>query len=565
MDRRTFLKMSMGAAGALALQSCSSTPKPAGNVVAPGASIEPAFRPTIRQTNGFGVGDLGLPNPFNYLSGAGAPLVANVWDTLLVGSFPFSKSVRPWLASSFSRAPDGLSYTFELRENIRWHDGKPLTADDVAFTFEYFAAKRPLLPADLLGQHEGVTVRVTGPRSFEFHLEKPNLAFEKNVLTFVSIVPRHIWASVDDPAKVQDQSILMGSGPYRLESYSRGEGAYLFTANDDFFLGPPFVKRLELKPAGDEGAALLAGQIDAGSPGGGASDGARPEVLAPFRADPAFEVIDTGTGNYALGLYWNLAKGGALGDVRFRRACAKAINRPDLVQRLLGGNGQPGFAGFLAADHPFHASAEDYPFDPIVAGRLLEDAGYKSTTPGGIRQGVDGQPLSFKLLVPAQNASLAELVKGALRAVGIDLSVQTVPAFPQIIGPMVQGNFEMAITLIGGPLGDPDYMRGVFSTKLPVSQRPFFRASGYADAELNELADRQGVAFDQGERKRLVSQMQQIIARDIPLLLLYHPTSFRVIRRSVFDQWPGKDDDITTKQALVTGLKATDLKVRPTK
>lgn len=423
-----------------------------------------------------------------------------------------------------------VGVSFELRDNIRWHDGQPFGPDDVVFSFEYFAQQRPKLPPNLIGAPAGVAqVKATGARSVEIRLDHPNVSFAKNTLTLFHIVPKHIWSSIDDPITVVDPKLLVGTGPYRLETYTKGEGAYLYTANDDFFLGKPFVRRIEQRPVGDELTALQGGDIDVALPGG--PTGSRPEVLGPFRSDPAFEVSELTTGGFNSAIQWNLARGGALGDVRFRQACARAINRNDLVQRLLGGNGQPGNPGFLPPQHPFNTPVEQYVFDTAAANRLLDDAGYRRSDPAGVRQDADGKPLRFGLLTVLP--PLGEVIAGSLRAIGVEATVQPAGQLPQLIQAVTQGNFDMAVIVYGGALGDPDYVRGVFSSRLVPNQRQFFSARGYANPELDDLLDKQRTTVDEADRKRQFVRVQEIIARDIPLMHLYYPTNYRIFCKTV--------------------------------
>jgi peptide/nickel transport system substrate-binding protein len=376
-------------------------------------------------------------------------------------------------------------------------------------------------------------------------------------------VPRHIWSTVDDAAMADDAALLVGTGPYRLESYSRGEGAYLFTARDEYFLGTPFVERIEEQPVADELTALVAGELDAGGPQ--PLRGAGPEALAPFRAGPDFGVLE-GPQDSTSGLYWNLAEGGALADVRFRRACAMALDRDDLVERVLGGNGEAGNPGFLPPSHPSYTEVEQYPFDLDAANRLLDDAGYGRTGEEAVREGTDGRPLRFSLLVGSQPPSpVTELVVGSLRAIGVELTPEGVDR-PTRDARTASGDYEMAIIDYGGLGGDPDYLREVYSSLVP---RRFQSTSGYANPELDDIAQRQLVTLDDDERSQLIEQMQEIAAADVPLLPLYYPTSFHVFRKSTFDQWyftPGgfanRIPTVFNKQVFITGLQI-GTEVRP--
>ncbi len=564
LDRRTFLRSSLALAGAAALGGCggdggSDRRSVRSSTSVDVRSLDPVPRPTVRLPGGA----LGFPSPFAYAAGIGYYQMSLLYDTLLWKDS--TGELLPWLARRFERSGDGATWTFELRDDVRWHDGRPLTPEDVVFTFEY-AAEQLTSPV-VVARPEGVAgVRATGRRSVEIRLEEPAVTFPERVAGALPIVPSHVWSSIDDAAGTQETERLVGTGPYRLESYAGDGGPLLYSASDDYFLGRPFVKRVEMAEVGDAFTALLAGEIDAG--GNLEVEGVRPSTLAQFRADDSFGVIEE-QGSFTFPLYFNLAKGGALADVRFRRACALAIDRDDLVARLAGGNGQPGNPGFLPPSNPFHAEVERYRFDRDAAERLLDSAGYRRPRRGATREGRDGRPLRFELLFPNTVVPLAELVSGALEAVGVELKLRAVELGPQLFASKVSGAYEMAITLYPGPSapglnGDPDYLRSIYSsTEAPGLDH----AGGYVNRKLDDLAARQRSTFDPAERKRLVAQMQRIVAADVPVLPLYYSTVFLVFRKAVLDTWyftpGGFPVGVVNKQVFITGVP-TGTEVRPT-
>lgn len=298
-------------------------------------------------------------------------------------------------------------------------------------------------------------------------------------------------------------------------------------------------------------------------------EGTRNDVLAPFRADPAFGVLENKTG-FGFPLFWNLSRGGALADLRFRQACLKAINRDDIVRRLLTGNGETGSAGFLPPSHPYHVEVDRYDHDPAAANQMLEGAGYRRPASGGVRQGPDGKPLRFSLFLPnTVPPALPELVAANLKEVGIELDLQVIDLV-RLFGVKGAGNYDMLITLYPGPVGvgpngDPDVLRGIYHSKPP---NPFHQATGYSNPEVDQLLDRQVATYDEQERKELVGRIQRTVSRELPVAMLYYTTMFFVYRKATFDQWyytpggfgPGIPD-IFNKHAFVTGRK-TGLEVR---
>jgi len=443
----------------------------------------------------------------------------------------------PWLAERVDRSADGLTYTFELRPGLSWSDGTPLTAADVVFTFEYYAAQESLPPPVIIQPPQGIAgVTATGPTTVEITLESPIVTFAAQVAGALPIIPQHIWSSIADPAAIQDPAVLVASGAYRLESYGGDQSPLLYLANDDYFLGRPFVERIELTPVGDEFTALLTGAV--------AADG--------------FGTI-TARGALTFPLYWNLARGGALADVQFRRACALAIDRNDLVTRLADGNGDPGNPGFLGADNPFLADVEQYDVDVAAANATLDAAGY-ATGGDGTRATPDGAPLRFELLVSNTEVPLAELVAAGLAQIGVAITIKAVEVGPALFGTKLSGGYDMALLIYpgpsaGGPNADPDLLRQLFSSLSPPS---LTGASGYVNPAFDELAERQRVTLDEAERRELVDEMQQILAADLPVLPLYYPETILIFREDVLTDWyftPGSfPTSENNKQLFITGL-----------
>lgn len=539
VSRRTFLRGSAAAATAVYLGGCGAS---SGGVSG-----------TVRLAGG----TFGFPSPFAYIGGPGYVQMNFIYDTLMWKDA--TGRLYPWLAKSVQRAADGLTYTFQLRDGVKWQDGRPLSAEDVAFTFEYFLGQSlgPLLiaqPTNVRG------ARATGPLTVEVRLEIPAVNFLGSVAGALPIVPKHIWASIKNAPQAQSSAVLVGTGPYRLKSYSAGDGSYEFVANDGYFLGKPFMRRVELVPVDDELVALRAGTIDAADT---PSEGSSPDALASFRSDSSFGILRS-TGSFSFPLIWNLGRGGALADVRFRRACALALDRTAIVSRLLGGNGEPGNPGFLPAGHPYRVPVAQYAYDPGAANRLLDAAGYHRSGPNAVRTGPDGRPLRFEILVGNSPVPpVIDLLVPAWRSIGVAASPRAVD-LPTLFGLTQKNADDIALTLYPGPGGadpdaDPDTLRTFFSSRIKGRLQG---AQGWVNPEFDRLADAQLITANVAERKRQIARMQEIIASELPALTLYYPSFFNVFRKSAFDKWyytPGGLGSglpsAYNKQALITGSK----------
>ena len=535
LDRRQFLLASLGGLGALALGGCT------------GRTGGDAGR-TVRLSQGA----LGFPSPFAANADIGYNQMSLLYDTLLWKDG--EGQLLPWLAESHRSSADHLTYTFTLREGLTWSDGKPLTADDVVFTFDYFEAQETLSPPVIIQPPKGIAkVSAQGARTVVITLTDPHVTFLEHVAGALPIIPRHVWSAIDDPAAEDDVKVLVGSGAYRLREYNGDGGAMLFTARDGYFLGDPFVPRIEYRALEDPIAALASGDADAAQ-----GTGLRADTLASFDEGAFGRIAEQGSTTSPL--YWNLGKEGPLADVRFRRACVMALDRQDLVDRLAAGRGLPGNPGFLSPTNRFHAPVTQYPFDPAGAGALLDGAGYRMGS-AGVRQGPRG-PLSFELLISSGEAPLSEILVASLRRIGVELRPKPVEIGPQLFGSKFVGNYDLAVLFFpgpgpGGPNADPDVLRVLFSSRVPPSLQS---ASSYANPAFDDLADRQRTTFDEQQRRAIVGEMQRILADDVPVLPLYFPETTLLFRRSVLDQWyftPGQfPSSLNNKHLFITGMKA---------
>ena len=541
ITRRTLLKGMAGVAGAVALGSCNPSP--------------PA--PRERRVRVSEWTALGYPSPFGYAAGPGYWRMSLLYDTL---TWPDSTGRQlPWLASSYRRSEDGLIYTVDLRQ-VTWDDGRPLTARDVVFTYDYYT-RQNFTPLLVGVPRKGVEVRATGERTVEFRLPRPDAAFLQQTLGTMPIVPEHVWSAIEDPQSVRDPTLLVSTGPYTLAARDEAQGTELYLAKERYFLGRPYVRRIEMLPAENYLAALRTGALDAADSD---VEGVRDDVVKPFRENPEYGLVSQEAA-FAFPLFFNISRGGPLADVRFRRACLHAIDRADMVQRLLTGNGRPGSQGWLPPTHPaYDAGVRDYPFSRPESERLLDEAGYRRRGADGPRSNQDGSPLRLVLYIPTPvPEALAELLATSLRAVGVDIDLQRIDLV-RLFGVKTSQNYDLLITSYPGPSGigpsgDPDLLRAVYHSKPP---NPLHHATGYANPEVDRLLDAQIHATDDDERRRMVGRIQRLVAEDLPVAMLYYTTLFHAFRKNVFDQWyytPGGFGpgifEVYNKHAYITGRK----------
>lgn len=529
MKKRTTLTAVIGLlAAAFVLTACSTTTKSA----TPKHAAKPAFIEKLRLSTGQ-TGDYGYPTPFAANPrGPGTVNVLFVFDTLLWKDS--TGSVIPWLAKSWTRSPDGLQYRFELRDGIKWQDGQPLTADDVKFTFDYMlTGPGQAAPQSIFSSIPNAQITVESPTVVTITLTKPFSPFEVTIAGRVAIIPKHIWENVTDPVKFTTPEAVIGSGPYKLEKYEPAQGLYAFVANENYFLGVPYVRRIEMVQTPNELLALGQGSLDLASPG--SEEGYPADALAPYQNNPKFQLIQS-PGEWNRALHFNLSKGFPYNEKKFRQAVAYTVDRKDLVKRILLGQGAPGSMGDLAPSNLYAAiGLPTYDRDVAKAKALLDEIGLKDANGDGTRDLPDGSAFTPELQTSSSFSPLtADAIKEYLRDVGINITVKSLDSTAADSSAQ-KGTYEMALVGYGGMGGDPDSLRTRLAST--VKSQSFSRIQGYINPTFDDLAAKQLTALSFDERKSIIQQMQQIVAEDVPLISLYVPNRTQIFNKDVFDAW----------------------------
>jgi peptide/nickel transport system substrate-binding protein len=531
--------------------SCtSSATRPA---IAGTGTTNAASVPLIR----LAAGPDGYPSPITgrRLAGIQASLM---FDTLVWKDS--TGSIIGWLAASWDRSSDGTEWSFHLHDGVKFQDGTALTAADVAFSYNYFISGPALAGAGRFGSvfiGDFVDVVATTPDTVVFHLKRPWTPFLQTIAALIPILPQHIWASVTNPATFSGPQSVVGSGPYRLQSFDRATGNADFVANDTYFLGRPIVRRIEFVPAPDQLLALARGDIDAAD--AGTEDQLPTQALSRFTSSKYGTV--TGPSDWTRALHFNLNKGFPYDNVQFRQAIDYAVDRKDLVKRILFGRGLPGSSGWLAPSAPdFAPGLPAYDHDVATAETLLDQAGLKVPAGGGMRTLPGGQPFAISLQTSSEySAQTAQLVSEYLRQVGLRVDIQTLDP-TTADSDALKGNYDMALIGYSGVGNDPDLLLriGLSPAAIPV----LWKAWGYNNATVNALGLQQLFTADDTTRAAGIGQIQHLVANDVPLISLYLPTPEEIYNKKVFSAWyftPGgflaAGSGVLNKQVFVTARK----------
>lgn len=526
VDRRTFAMAAAAAVVAVAVAACAAPPRAAPpRAVAPSpAPPTAASRPSTSLLHAAWA-DVGTPTPFRVsTAGPGGPvLLTLLYDTL---TWKDERGVIPWLAESWEAAPDGRSYTFALARGVRWHDGQPLTADDVAFSFDYYAR----YPYRWTSMAVVAGADVLAPDRVRVRLQQPFAPFLEVIAGVVPIIPKHIWSRVGNPVTYARSDASVGSGPFTLAEYRSADGAYRLEAYPDYFRGKPVVGEYQQLSVPSETMvqAVRQGQLDLAW----TTDGS---VVDLFKTDPRIRVLATPPLS-VVRLAVNTGRP-PLDRAEVRRALAHALDREQIARVITKSAPIVGGAGLVPPETPwFDPSVRAYPFDLAKARALL-----------------GGQTPTIELLADPSNRE-PELMRPMLQAAGITLVTKRADGKTRT-QLLREGSFQLGLVQHIGVGGDPDSLRRLFSGE---EANDFAQGSTFQDARYEQLGREEAATLDPAKRKGLVFAMQGIVADQAPTIVLYYRRFYWIYDSTKYapmNTWGGLLDGAPLVQNKLTFLR----------
>ncbi|CAL9613749.1 Oligopeptide-binding protein AppA [Streptomyces sp. enrichment culture] len=462
------------------------------------------------------IGVASEPDTLSPLLGYGKDGNSKIFDGLLARDA--GQKLEPALAKELPEVGDGgRTYTYTLRDGVKFSDGEPLTADDVVFTYRTVLDDRTnnTAKSELDAVEE---VRADGDDKVVFTLKYPYAAFAAR--TVLPIVPEHI-AGKQDPNTGSFNTEPIGTGPYVLTDWRKGE-KLTFKANPDYWGGEPKVKKLTMAIIADDdvrATRLRSGDLDGAV--------LPPNLAATFKDDDGrrtyratsydFRAVTLPTGNPVTG------------DTAIRRALDLAVDREAMVDKILDGAGRPAY-GPLPLDDPWFAKGTARDRDLGEAERILDDAGWK---PGkdGVRV-KDGRRASFTLFYPAgdkvrQDHALA-YASDAKKA-GIEVKAES--ATWEVIEPRMKHDAVLAGL---GSVGDPDF--GLYTLlHSSLAGDGFNNMAHYDNPAVDEALDTGRRSQDPETRKAAYDDLQRELAKNPGYTFLTHIDHMYVLA----DRWDG--------------------------
>ena len=518
-----------------------------GLAVAPSA---PAASPSASpDTTRFRVGWLLEPenlNPFVGLLGQDYEIWHLNYD-MLVGWDVKDLMPRPELATSWEVSPDGRTWTFKLREGVKWQDGEPLTAKDAAFTFNYIVDNDL---ANLAIYTGGITgAKAIDDTTVEITTDEP----KSNMLAmFVPIIPEHIWSKVsgkEASTTYPNPTPIVGSGPFQVVEHQQGKFIRL-KANKDYWGGAPKVDELlfETYQSADTMIAdLKAGGIDAAT--------GLPQTQVPILADTPGITNLKGTffrfNELGFNCYDSPNSQGnpVLLDTAFRHALNWAIDRQKIVDIAFFGQADVGQT-LMPPYSPYHwepTADQAYTFDPAKAKAELDAAGYKDVDGDGFRETKAGKPLSLELLATTdspESQSAGKLIAGWFRDVGLKIDYRVVDSGVLLDeqynykGDTYAPSHDMYIWFWTTDI-DPEAQLGV----LTPQQIEGWSDTLWTDPEYTKLFTQQEQTIDTAQRIPLVQRMQEVAWEQSPYLIFAYPFQLEAYRS---DRWQGVNPSPTS-------------------
>ncbi len=491
--------------------------------------------------------DLDNLNPFLGYSTTAYEVYHLNYD-LLVGYRASDGAPQPELADSWSSSPDGLEWTFKLHPGVKWQDGAPFTAKDVAFTYNYIIDNQ-------LAAYTSYTTNIkkavaVDDLTVKFLLSKPK---SDMLRLWIPIVPEHVWGKVPGKSAgndYQSKPPVVGTGPFRVVEVKKGEYVRL-VANKNYWKGAPTIDEVIFEIYTNQDTMtmdLKAGNIDAayGLP------------VAQFNAIKSQQGITAVAAQYryfdhlCFNVYDNPASLGnpVLKDPKFRQALSWAVDKQKIVDTAFGGYAQVG-QSILTPTVDYYwtpTPAETFGYDLDKAKQLLDAAGYKDTDGDGVREDKQGKPIKLRLWTreesPEQQRA-GKLIAGSFKSIGIDieLSVENDGSISDGIwsykGDTYAPDYDMFIWGWGG-YADPDYILGVETT----SQIEMWNDSLYSDPTYDHLYTEQSSEMDPAKRADEVKQMQQMFYAAAPYVVICYPKAliaYNTEKWKGWTQYPAKD------------------------
>lgn len=416
--------------------------------------------------------DVDTLHPTDFSTTVEMNILNQLYDTLMYLNPDGNHDPEPRIAESYEISEDGLDYTFHLRNDVTFHDGTPVTAEDVVFSIELYKS------SEYQGSQISMlsSVEAVDDATVVCHLDTPYAPFLKGILS--PYICSKAYYEADPEAFVNSP---VGSGPYKFVSRSTGSSIAL-EANEEYYRGVPTIKQINFEVIPDTATKAIA--LQTGEVGFAEIDSS---VLAQLEANPMITVTEVPTSSFCY-VSMNLEKE-PFDNVLVRQAINYAINRENLVAVCYDGEAEVNSNICAKSRSGYSDDQLQYTYDPEKAKALLEEAGI--TTPYNLGE----------ILVAEKYSNLATVVQNDLKAVGLDVTI-SVKEFNAYIDDLTSGNYS--ITALNMTLeGDTQTLEMAFITDYIGTANN----ARYSDPEMDDLFGQTRSETDPDKRLELFDQI----------------------------------------------------------
>ncbi|MFC2028570.1 peptide ABC transporter substrate-binding protein [Chloroflexota bacterium] len=446
-------------------------------------------------------------------------------DTLLYSAlikFDSQGNPLPDLAESWGVSLDGTIYNFTIRPNAVWHDGQPVTSEDITFTLELMQNDISDMPHDVRTMWDQVSVKELDEKTLRFELDEPFAPFMDN-LAF-GILPKHLLEDIPPDEIVNDDFNLrpIGSGPYQFDSLILDEGeisGVILKVFDDYFSQKPFIEQIVFQYYPDAASALEAYQMGEVMGINQVTSQVLNDVLAETNLNtyssrmPVISLILLNLQNPEVAFFQET-------DVRI--ALMQAINRQWIVDHLLTGQAIVAHSPILPGNWSYFDGSEKYSFDLTNSNDILDDLGYeRSADNSGIRE-KDGIRMEISMFIhdDAYHLSLAEAIQKDWMNIGVQVDLVPVSFDDLLNKSLSTRNYQAALVDLDlSNDHDPDPYPFWHQSEATGGQN----YSQWDNRTASEYIEQARVIVDTTFRSKLYRNFQIVFSRELPALPLYFP------------------------------------------
>ena len=425
-----------------------------------------------------------------------------------------SGRVKPDIAESWTIEADRV-YTFKLKPDQFWDDGKQVTADDVLYTVRLAQNPSASVPPELSVIWQTVTPEKIDDLTLRFTLNQPLAPFLD--YTSIGLLPAHIFANKPlNEVTTALNMIPVGNGPFKVEQMA---GDHFKLVPNPFFSGKvPYLTGLELWFYPEYFSLFSAfneNKLDGISR-------IREQDIATVGQQEDIQLFSSEQAEY-LCIVLNLRSENVpfFADKSVRQALLMGINRPQLIETVAAGQGIVADSPFLPENWAYNAQIRKYPYDPAQAAQLLDQAGWRDSNGDGVRD-KDGKPMQFQLFTNDSSTLRIELINSVVedwKKLGIQ-AIATPVEFSGLVNDFLVPRRFDAVLLEWEITGDPDPLDLWHSSQAEGSGSNY---GGWANDEADKLMEQARTTSDEATRQQLYYKFQEIFAEETPALMLYYP------------------------------------------